>query len=35
MNLDPNDPNKNFTWSVDNTIELPIRMKKTGLGINL
>jgi long-chain-fatty-acid--CoA ligase ACSBG len=29
---DPKDPVKNINWTVDYTLELPIRMKKFGPG---
>ena len=29
---DPKDPFKNINWTVDYTLELPIRMKKAGPG---
>lgn len=30
---DPKDPYKNFNWTNDYTLELPIRLKKQGPGI--
>jgi len=29
---DPKDPQKNFNWTNDYTIEMPIRIKKSGDG---
>ena len=29
---DPKNPQKNFNWTTDYTLELPIRLKKTGPG---
>ena len=29
---DPKDPAKNINWTVDYTLEVPIRMKKLGTG---
>lgn len=31
---DPKNPQKNFNWTTDYTLELPIRLKKTGPGNN-
>ena len=31
---DPKNPLKNFNWTTDYTLELPIRLKKTGPGKN-
>ena len=30
----PKDPQKNFNWTCDYTLELPIRMKKKGPGLS-
>lgn len=31
-NYDPKDPYKNYNWTNDYTLELPIRVKKSGPG---
>lgn len=31
-NLDPLNPSKNFLWTTDYKVELPIRVKKQGYG---
>lgn len=33
--LDPQNPQKNFNWTTDYTLELPIRLKKNGPGFVL
>ena len=31
-NFDPNVPARNFLWTTDYRVELPVRVKKTGKG---
>lgn len=31
-NFDPQVPDKNFLWTTDYKVELPVRVKKTGKG---
>lgn len=31
-NFDPNTPEKNFLWTTDYKVELPLRIKKSGKG---